>query len=106
MFPERAHIFISTQVMGAAVAYKEMFADDVALKVAVLTKLTRNLFLALAVPGIAWHTARQLEGGGGGKVKLTAALVAKYVPLFVVGFAGTELEITNQELEIGLTSCR
>ena len=34
------------QVMGAAVTYAEVYDDEIALKVAAVTKLTRNLFLA------------------------------------------------------------
>lgn len=49
---EQVGVFLGTaihdtsQVMGAAITYSEIYNDDVALKVAALTKLTRNLFLA------------------------------------------------------------
>ena len=40
------HSFDHMKVMGAAATYADVYEDDVALKVAAVTKLTRNLFLA------------------------------------------------------------
>ena len=48
----------TAQVMGAAATYSEVFADETALKVAAVTKLTRNLFLAGVIPGLAVLSAR------------------------------------------------
>lgn len=39
--------------------YKEMFQDELALKMAAVTKLTRNLFLAGVIPAMAYLHARQ-----------------------------------------------
>lgn len=40
--------------MGAAMTYAQMYNDEVALKVAAVTKLTRNMFLAAVIPGLTW----------------------------------------------------
>eukprot|EP00951_Prasinocladus_malaysianus_P017845 scaffold141380_cov20-Prasinocladus_malaysianus.AAC.1 len=43
--------------MGAGLTYAEMYQDEVALKVAAVNKLTRNLFLAAVIPGLAYLNA-------------------------------------------------
>ena len=70
----------TSQVMGAALSYKELFGDETAFDVATVTKLTRNVFLAAVVPGLAFLHARR-AGKTGGRVE-----VRKYFPLFVLGF--------------------
>ncbi|MEP6802533.1 MAG: putative sulfate exporter family transporter [Acidobacteriota bacterium] len=72
----------TSQVMGAALSYKELFHDEVALKVATVTKLTRNLFLAVVVPLLAYRHARRKGGGSGG----AAVRLRSLFPLFVAGF--------------------
>ena len=47
----------TSQVLGSAMAYKETFDDETALKVAAITKLTRNVFLAVAIPGLTYMNA-------------------------------------------------
>lgn len=70
----------TSQVMGAALSYKEVFRDEAAFRVATVTKLTRNVFLVAVVPLLAyWHVRR--TGHAGGRVRL-----AKLLPLFVLGF--------------------
>jgi uncharacterized integral membrane protein (TIGR00698 family) len=70
----------TSQVMGAALTYNDVFGDELALKVATITKLTRNVFLAGVVPLLAYHFARK-QGGARKQVN-----VAKLFPLFVLGF--------------------
>jgi uncharacterized membrane protein YadS len=41
--------------------YKEVYGDEVALKVAAVTKLTRNLFLAGVIPGLTYLHVKQEE---------------------------------------------
>ncbi|KAL3925693.1 MAG: hypothetical protein SGILL_000225, partial [Bacillariaceae sp.] len=91
----------TSQVLGAAMSYKETFGDEVALKVAAITKLTRNLGLALAIPGLTYvHAIEQQQ------LKTTQSSTAeepkndkpatisglntfqKYVPPFLVAFVG------------------
>jgi uncharacterized integral membrane protein (TIGR00698 family) len=72
----------TSQVVGAALTYKQVYADDVVLRVATVTKLTRNIFLAVVIPVLAWMhmraNARIGSGGIGG--------VTSLVPGFVIGF--------------------
>lgn len=70
----------TSQVMGAALSYKEVFGDEAAFRVATVTKLTRNVFLVAVVPLLAYLHVRR-TGHTGGRVAL-----AKLFPLFVLGF--------------------
>lgn len=85
--PGAAGIFLGTsihetaQVMGAALSYREVFDDEAAMKIATITKLTRNVFLVAVVPVLAWVYRRKTAGAGGGKVELR-----RLFPLFVAGF--------------------
>jgi len=44
----------TSQVLGAALSYKETFGDDGAFQVAAITKLTRNVGLAFCIPGLTY----------------------------------------------------
>ena len=54
----------TSQVVGAALTYRQMYADDVVLRVATVTKLTRNLCLAGVIPLLAWMHLRASRGTG------------------------------------------
>ncbi|MCS6918450.1 MAG: putative sulfate exporter family transporter [Fimbriimonadales bacterium] len=74
----------TSQVVGAALTYKEVFNDETVLKAATVTKLTRNLFLAIVVPLLSYLYLRKLAaqgGGDGGKIS-----IAKLLPAFILGF--------------------
>ncbi|MCI2430131.1 putative sulfate exporter family transporter [Candidatus Acetothermia bacterium] len=71
----------TSQVVGAALTYKEVFGDDVALKAATVTKLTRNLFLAVVVPLLTFLYLRR-QGG----TSASAVSVRGLLPVFVLGF--------------------
>jgi uncharacterized integral membrane protein (TIGR00698 family) len=106
LYPYLAHALLSTseqvglflgiavhetaQVVGAALAYKEMFQDDVAFQAATVTKLTRNLFLAVVVPLMAFYYLRQLRASGqdGGDSRVS---ILKLFPAFVLGFLAMAL---------------
>jgi uncharacterized integral membrane protein (TIGR00698 family) len=70
----------TSQVMGAALSYKELFGDEKAFQVAAVTKLTRNVFLVGVVPALAFLHARR-SGHMGGRVR-----IGQLFPLFVLGF--------------------
>ncbi len=74
----------TSQVVGAALTYRQIYADDVVLRVATVTKLTRNLFLAAVIPLLTWLHAREGRAAGSGAARATnwRALV----PTFVLGF--------------------
>ena len=74
----------TSQVVGAALTYKQVYADDVVLRVATVTKLTRNIFLAGVIPLLTWMHLRASHAAGGGvkkPIKWTAL-----IPGFVIGF--------------------
>jgi uncharacterized integral membrane protein (TIGR00698 family) len=89
--PAAAGLFLGTgihdtsQVVGAALSYKEIFRDERVLDVATVTKLTRNVFLVAIVPGLAFLHARR-TGRAAGRVD-----VRKLFPLFVLGFLLTAI---------------
>ncbi len=89
--PTSAGLFLGTaihetsQVMGAALSYKELFNDDVAFKVATITKLTRNVFLIAVIPALGWFHARR-AGTAGAKLS-----IVKLFPVFVLGFLAAAL---------------
>lgn len=50
----------TSQVLGSALAYKETYGDDHAFQVAAVTKLLRNLGLAVAIPVLSYaHASEQ-----------------------------------------------
>lgn len=80
----------TAQVFGAALTYRNAYNDDAAFEVAAVTKLTRNLSLAIAIPWLAAgvtnagssHSIGTANTGGGA----SQALVRKAIPSFLVFF--------------------
>jgi len=72
----------TSQVVGAALTYKQVYGDDVVLRVATVTKLTRNIFLAVVIPILTWMHLRSQKVGAGG----IGAVSTTLVPGFVIGF--------------------
>ena len=72
----------TSQVVGAALTYRQIYADDAVLRVATVTKLTRNLFLAVVIPLLVWQ--RQRSGGSAARTDVPAWRTL--VPSFVLGF--------------------
>ena len=89
----------TSQVVGAALTYQEVFNDEVALKAATVTKLTRNLFLAVVVPLLSFvHLRRQrLEGGG----RASPVGIAKLFPMFVLGFVAMSVVRSVGDATVG-----
>jgi uncharacterized integral membrane protein (TIGR00698 family) len=73
----------TSQVVGAALTYKQIYSDDVVLRVATVTKLTRNIFLAFVIPLLTWLHVRSSTGPGAARRQTTWR---QFVPGFVVGF--------------------
>jgi uncharacterized integral membrane protein (TIGR00698 family) len=72
----------TSQVVGAALTYKQIYGDDVVLRVATVTKLTRNIFLAAVIPILTWrHVTTQSSGHRAGPTSWHT-----FVPSFVFGF--------------------
>ena len=86
----RAGLFLGTsvhdtsQVVGSASVYADVFDSSLALDVATVTKLVRNVFMALVIPFMAFYYGRRTKDQGSGETKKTNIL--KLLPLFVLGF--------------------
>jgi uncharacterized integral membrane protein (TIGR00698 family) len=83
----------TSQVLGSAMSYKEIFNDEVALKVAAITKLTRNLALAVAIPGLTYFHAMEKKNDSAEETKIGDSISGlntfqKYVPSFIIAFIG------------------
>jgi uncharacterized integral membrane protein (TIGR00698 family) len=75
----------TSQVVGAALTYRQLYGDDVVLRVATVTKLTRNLFLAAVIPLLTWMHHRSAQAGSPAQVR-AAVSWRSLVPTFVLGF--------------------
>ena len=74
----------TSQVVGAALTYKQVYDDDIVLRVATVTKLTRNIFLAAVIPLLTWlHVRSQMRETGSGGI---GGVMTSLVPGFVIGF--------------------
>jgi uncharacterized integral membrane protein (TIGR00698 family) len=75
----------TSQVLGASLTYREVFDDEVALQTATVTKLTRNMFLAAAIPYLTYQHAKDMATAeAGGKAPSKMSLLKK--SSFVLGF--------------------
>jgi uncharacterized integral membrane protein (TIGR00698 family) len=70
----------TSQVVGSAKVYADVFGAPLALDTATVTKLVRNVFMAAVIPFMAFYYARRSQVEG----KKTN--IAKLLPLFVLGF--------------------
>lgn len=90
--PIKAGLFLGTaihdtaQVTGSALIYNQMFDMEKAVDVAMVTKLTRNLFIIAVIPLISFLFFKNasVEDGEGGEQNIPKWY--KLIPLFVVGF--------------------
>jgi uncharacterized integral membrane protein (TIGR00698 family) len=82
----------TSQVLGAGLSYKETFDDEVAFKVAAVTKLMRNLGLAVAIPALTYSYTSSVEKETGDLTKKETLsglnTFTKFVPPFLVAFIG------------------
>lgn len=74
----------TSQVVGAALTYKQVYADDVVLRVATVTKLTRNIFLAFVIPLLTWMHVKSTNAQAGAVQRKMSWKTL--VPGFVLGF--------------------
>ncbi|MBT2581591.1 putative sulfate exporter family transporter [Planococcus sp. ISL-109] len=85
--PIKAGLFLGTaihdtaQVTGAALMYEQMYGSTLALDVATITKLTRNLFIIAVIPLIAYLFFRSE-----GRVSGNMPKWYKLFPFFILGF--------------------
>ncbi len=79
----------TSQVVGSAKVYADVYSAPIALDVATVTKLVRNVFMAAVIPFMAYYYARRARAEGEFEGKKTS--VAKLFPLFVLGFLAMAL---------------
>jgi uncharacterized integral membrane protein (TIGR00698 family) len=88
--PVTAGLFLGTaihdtsQVTGAALIFSDVFSLPRGVDVATVTKLVRNVFMAVVIPFMALYYARRTGAVEGAQSK--GPRVVKLLPLFVVGF--------------------
>ncbi len=94
----------TSQVIGAALTYQQVYGDDTVLRVATVTKLTRNICLAAVIPLLTWLHARDTAAAGGDsgmRRAATAGSWTKYVPGFVLGFLAMAVVRTIGDATLG-----
>jgi uncharacterized integral membrane protein (TIGR00698 family) len=74
----------TSQVVGAAAVYADVFSAPRALDVATVSKLVRNVFMAFVIPFMAFYYSRRAPEQGEFEGRSTHVL--KLFPLFVLGF--------------------
>ncbi len=89
----------TSQVVGAALTYKQVYEDDVVLRVATVTKLTRNIFLAAVIPLLTWMHIRDSQATVGGVKKQTRW--TSLIPGFVVGFVAMAVVRSTGDATLG-----
>lgn len=95
--PGAAGLFLGTaildtsQVMGAAMTYRDVFDDPVAMEVATVTKLTRNVMLVAVVPLVGWLHRDAGEADWS---------LRKLFPTFVLGFVA--MSVVRSIGDVGL----
>ncbi len=85
----KAGLFLGTavhetaQVIGAAKIYADVFAQPLALDVATIAKLVRNVFMAVVIPFMAYSYAQKSNGEAFNGKKTS---FAQLFPIFILGF--------------------
>jgi uncharacterized integral membrane protein (TIGR00698 family) len=74
----------TAQVVGAAKIYADMFSQPLALDVATIAKLVRNVFMALVIPYMAYNYAKKMQNSPEFQGSRTSFW--KLFPVFIFGF--------------------
>ena len=75
----------TAQVVGAGQIYADIFSQPAALDVATVTKLVRNVFMALVIPFMAYYYARKARVEDG-EFHGQKTSFGKLFPVFIIGF--------------------
>jgi uncharacterized integral membrane protein (TIGR00698 family) len=73
----------TAQVIGAGQIYADIFSEPIALDVATITKLVRNLFMVGVIPIMVIHYSRKARDGSFNGEKTS---FKKLFPVFILGF--------------------
>ena len=74
----------TAQVVGAAKIYADVYSQSLALDVATIAKLVRNLFMAVVIPFMAYSYAQKSRGSEEFKGQKTS--FSQLFPVFILGF--------------------
>jgi len=74
----------TAQVVGAGKIYADIFSQPLALDVATIAKLVRNVFMAVVIPYMAYSYAKKARGSGEFTEQKTS--FAQLFPVFILGF--------------------
>ncbi|MFA9406729.1 MAG: YeiH family protein [Anaerolineales bacterium] len=91
----------TSQVVGSASVYADVFGQPLALDVATVTKLVRNVFMALVIPFMAYYYGRKRNEQSPSADKKTNIL--KFLPLFILGFLALAVFRSLGDAGINLT---
>lgn len=80
----------TSQVIGSALIYSQQIGDPDVLAAASVTKLLRNLSIAILIPAGLWWSRRpaQAEPAGGDDRQAEIAPRSQALPFFVIAFIG------------------
>ena len=73
----------TVQVVGAGQIYTDIFLQPIALDEATITKLVRNVYMAVVIPLMALYYGRKAQGGN---FKEDKTSFTKLFPVFIFGF--------------------
>ena len=74
----------TSQVLAAAMVYSDLYQNNKVLEIATITKLLRNLFLAILVPSLFFFNSRVEKNTSKGLSIL--GNIKNSIPLFIIGF--------------------
>ena len=74
----------TAKVVGAAKIYADMYSQPLALDVATIAKLVRNVFMALVIPYMAYSYAKKMRDSQEFQGQKTS--FAQLFPVFILGF--------------------
>jgi uncharacterized integral membrane protein (TIGR00698 family) len=72
----------TAQVVGAGKIYADIFSKSLALDVATVVKLVRNVFMAAVIPLMSFYYARKSSDAASKK----ATYIVRLLPMFILGF--------------------
>lgn len=92
--PEQVGLFLglavhdTSQVIGSAMTYSQVYNSPAALQWATVTKLSRNICLGLVIPVLSTIYSRQENPGSHSGSWFSVSELRKHIPTFVLGFLG------------------
>jgi len=100
----------TSQVIGAAMTYSQVYEDPTVTQIAAITKLSRNVCLGMVLPILAFinYSSEQQTNADATNNRtvpssgFSLANISKYIPYFVYGFFGAILIRSVGDLTLNL----